>query len=316
MALRRRIHRWARRRQGPDQGLVELRPRRVYILPTRAGLMLGAVLFTMVVGALNYSNNMGFALAFLVTALAIVSIHHCQANLAGLRVQVEGATPAFVGDELACQVRLTNTAAGPRRLLALGPDDPDGPAIDLAPGESATVTLRLPALRRGRIGCPEIRISTTWPLGLFRAWAWVYPDLELLAWPRPATEAPGPRPLAAGPADGDGGSARGSDDFVGLRAFVPGEPPSRIAWKSLARSGDLLAKDYRGGAGQDLLDWDALTTADPELRLAQLARMAVDAAAAGRAFALRLPGCELPAATGTDHLHQCLRALALHDARA
>lgn len=313
MDLPRRLHRWARRRQGPDHGTVELASRRVYILPTRAGLMLGAVLFTMLVGALNYSNNMGFALAFALTALAIVSIHHCQANLAGLRVSVGGGAPVFAGDELACVVRLENPAAGPRRQLALGPDAPDGPALDLAPGAADSVALRLPAPRRGRIGCPEIRISTTWPLGLFRAWAWVYPDLELLAYPRPASTAPVMAAVPDSDPEGDGGTARGSDDFVGLRSFVPGESPARIAWKSLARSGELLAKDYRSGASDALLDWDALPIRDPELRLAQLARLALDAAAAGRRFALRLPGRELAAGSGSEHLHECLRALALHD---
>jgi len=89
------MRQWARRRQGPDGDFVELHPGRVYILPTRSGLVFGLVFFTMLLGALNYSNNMGFALAFVLTAVAVISIHHCQRNLAGLRLSVSGCAPVF-----------------------------------------------------------------------------------------------------------------------------------------------------------------------------------------------------------------------------
>ena len=95
--LQRYVQRWARRRQGPDGEFVELHQGRVYILPTRSGLVFGLVFFTMLLGALNYSNNMGFALAFLLTAVAVVSIHHCQRNLAGLRLSVSGCDPGLRG---------------------------------------------------------------------------------------------------------------------------------------------------------------------------------------------------------------------------
>ena len=84
------MQRWFRRRQGADGDSIELHQRRIYILPTRIGLGFGVVLFTMLLGALNYSNNMGFALAFLLTAVTVVSIHHCQRNLTGLRLTVDG----------------------------------------------------------------------------------------------------------------------------------------------------------------------------------------------------------------------------------
>ena len=98
--LSRFVQRWARRRQGLDGDCIALGHNRIYILPTRSGLVFGAVFFTMLLGALNYSNNMGFALAFLLTAVAVVSIHHCQRNLDGLRLTVSGCTPVFAGEPL------------------------------------------------------------------------------------------------------------------------------------------------------------------------------------------------------------------------
>jgi uncharacterized protein (DUF58 family) len=94
---------------------------------------------------------------------------------------------------------------------------------------------------------------------------------------------------------------------------VPGESLSRMAWKAWARTGQLLAKDYRSGAGSSWLDWNALPAGDPEERLSQLARLVIDAEAAGQLFGLRLPGVELPPMAGQDHVHRCLALLATYN---
>src|SRR5690606_37894803 len=84
-----------------------------------------------------------------------------------------------------------------------------------------------------------------------------------------------------------------------------------IAWKALARSGDLLAKDYRGGSSVTWLDWNAIPGRDPEHRLALLTRMVLTAEATGQSFGLRLPGVEITPAAGGEQKERCLRALAM-----
>jgi uncharacterized protein (DUF58 family) len=314
--LLRQVRRWARRRQGADGEFVELHQRRVYILPTRSGLVFGLVFFTMLLGALNYSNNMGFALAFVLTAVAVVSIHHCQRNLAGLRLSVSGCSPVFAGEPLECTLHVTNPGRAPRWQIAAGPAAERTPAVDLPPGASAALTLRLATDRRGRLRCPEIRVSTRHPLGLFESWALVYPERELLVYPRPAASASVRLPPAGADFENAGESVRGTDEFVGLRPPLAGESLSRIAWKAWARTGQLLAKDYRSGAGSAWLDWNALPATDPEERLSILTRLVIDAESAGQFFGLRLPGLEIQPMAGPDHFHRCLSVLATYDPAA
>jgi uncharacterized protein (DUF58 family) len=77
----------------------------------------------------------------------------------------------------------------------------------------------------------------------------------------------------------------------------------------------LLLKEFASGAEQPCrLDWDMLPDLDVEQRLAQLARWCLDAAAAGRSLALRLPGTDIPLGSGPAQLAACLEALALFDA--
>ena len=63
-AVTRRMRAWIRRRQGPDAGTVVLRRGRIYILPTQLGLAYAVMVFAMLVGGLNYNNNLGLALTF------------------------------------------------------------------------------------------------------------------------------------------------------------------------------------------------------------------------------------------------------------
>lgn len=311
--LKRQVRRWAKRRQGLDGEFVELHQRRVYILPTRSGLVFGLVFFTMLLGALNYSNNMGFALAFVLTAVAVVSIHHCQRNLAGLRLSVSGCMPVFAGEPMECTLHVTNPGRAPRWQIAAGPAAERTASVDLAAGGAAALTLRLPTEKRGRMGCPEIRVSTRHPLGLFESWAVLYPECELLVYPRPASSASVRLPPAGADFENAGESVRGTDEFVGLRPPLAGESLSRIAWKAWARTGQLLAKDYRSGAGSAWLDWNAIPGSDPEERLSLLTRLVIDADAAGQFFGLRLPGIELQPMAGSDHYHRCLAVLATYE---
>lgn len=314
--FRRRLQRWARKRQGPDGDFTELTQRRVYILPTRSGLLFGIVLFTMLLGALNYSNNMGFALAFLLTAVVIVSMHHCQRNLAGLRLSVSGCTPVFAGEPMECQVHIANPGRSPRWQVATGPSGEQATAADLPAGQAVSLPLRLDTRQRGRMACPGIRISTRHPLGLFEAWSWLHPDRELLVYPQPAPAGKPARPAAAAERDDAGDARHGSEEFAGLRRPLPGEPPARMAWKAWARTGQLLAKDFRSGGGALWLDWAAIAEPDAEARLSLLTRMLLDAETQGRGYGLRLPGCEIVPDAGPAHRHRCLAALATFDPRS
>ena len=55
--LRRRAATWVRRRQGEDQLPLTILTRRLYILPTRAGLAFALLLFVMLLAGINYSNS-------------------------------------------------------------------------------------------------------------------------------------------------------------------------------------------------------------------------------------------------------------------
>jgi len=303
---------WARRRQGEDAHAVLLRRRRIYILPTRFGLLFGAMAFAMLLGSLNYGASLGFTLTFLLTGLGLVVMHHCHNNLLGTEIKFVGAAPVFAGDRAEFKVAVSNAAATPRFEIELVHREHTAGPVDVAAGSTEVLRLGLPTERRGWVTLERFGVETRYPARLCRAWTWVYMDARCLVYPQPASSG---RPLPFGGEGGvNGPPVAGDDDFAGLRAAAPGDPLQRIAWKAYARSDVLLLKEFSSGTQEPcVLDWAMLPELDAESRLAQLTRWCLDADQAGRSVALRLPGIAIPLGTGPKHLAACLEALALFE---
>lgn len=302
---------WARRRQGPDTSPLVLHRRRVYILPSGLGLVFAMLLLGMLLGAMNYNNNLGFAVTFLLAGVALVSMYHCHRNLTGLAIRKGRCDPVFVGEQALPGVILENATNQPRLGLTLALDDLPQAQLDLLPGDNQQAFFRIPAQRRGRIGIRRFSVASTFPFGLFRVWTWVHMRLDCLVFPRPAERAP-PPPTALTDIGGAQLDRHGGDDFAGLRDYRAGDPPRHIAWKAFARGQELLVRQYAGtSVANHVFDLDQVPAAHLEERLSILCRWILDAHRAGEAYGLCMPGVQVLPAVGIAHLEHCLGQLAL-----
>ena len=290
---------------------VRLERRRLYILPSGAGLAFAALLFVMLVGGLNYGNSLALFLTFLLAAFALLVMQQCHRNLLGLVVVSVGARAVFARTAASIEVLLANAGEVARPRVAAALPERAAVTTDLAPHSEQRVALALPAARRGRLRITRLRLASDHPFGLFRAWTWVHTDIELIVYPRPAGSLPMPAQSGRKP----GTRARGgseADEWVGLRAFRDGDSPRQVDWKAYAREAPLLVKEYSPSGSQlRLFDFAQLADPDPEVRLSQLARWVVEAEAGGERYALALPGLRLAPDRGPAHRHRCLSALAL-----
>jgi uncharacterized protein (DUF58 family) len=305
---------WAERRQGRDGLAATLDKRRVYILPSRFGLAFAFTVFAMLLGALNYGSSLGFALTFLLAGLGIVVMRHCHNNLRGTRVRFLNAAPVFANEPAVFRFALSNDAPVARYdlMLRYGRDATD--TQDLPAHQSRTFSISVPTEGRGRLMLGRTMIMTRYPGNLFRAWSWLHMDASCIVYPTPASRGR-PLPSDIGGEGARGGSELGDADFVGLATAEPGVPPRRIAWKAYARNDELMVKQFSAGAQQArVLSWDALPGLDTEKRIAQLTRWCLDAAEQDLPIGLALPGQTIPVGRGRQHLHICLRALALFNA--
>lgn len=309
-----RLARWVRRRQGGDALPVRVHRRRLYILPTRAGAGFALLLFGMLLAGLNYANSLALFITFLLAGFALAAMYACHGNLLGVTVVGAQVEPAFAGEDARLAFVIDGGTAARHDLggdLRGADADRSNEPVQAAAGTHATLPLGLPGERRGVHAIDRVRLSSTWPFGLFRAWTWLHLPLERVVYPA----ARGKRPLAQAAGDarrktGDGPAA-GDDEWRGLRDYRDGDPPRRIAWKASARGAALLVGEY-AAAGDDRheFDYDSLAPLDREARLEQLCRWIVDAEQRGEPYALRLPGKPIATGNGAAHRHRCLAALA------
>lgn len=308
--LHQRIGNWALLRHGMDSDPTTVSGRRIYILPTRLGLMYAMAVCAMGIGAMNYANNLALGLAFVLGSLGFVAMHHCHRNLAGLRVAVASTAPVFAGQSAIFKLALENDSSLPRFEILAGETDT---AARLSGRGRVLLRLEKTSIRRGWLPLDRFELSTRYPFGLFRAWTVLHMDHRCLVYPRPSPPGDAPPPFET-----DIGSAQderaGEEDFAGFRSFQAGDSPRRIAWKAYARGEELLVKQYAGTAvTSHFFDWDGLPGLDAEARLSRLCRWVLEAHAAGRAYGLRLPGASIEPNLGPAHRERCLAALALFD---
>ena len=315
-SLRSRLH--ARlmaltRPREPEALPVEFDRRRVYLLPTRFGVLFANLLLVMLVGALNYNNNPALLLALLLAGAGMASLVASHLQLSGLRVQAIDAEPVAAGTPLHVRLHAQADPRRARRGLQVDDDRVDGlgpTALHLEHGHGEA-HLTVPTEHRGWMDLPRLRVSSIRPLGIARAWSYVWPETPLLGYPMPEPHGP---PLP--PGSGDRVQTRlhpSGDDVHHLRAYRVGDARRAIAWKPSARRDSLLVREYEQPLGADVaLDWHALAGLGQEARIARLARWVDEAERGGRRYRLSLPGqATVGPDHGAPHRHACLRALAL-----
>jgi uncharacterized protein (DUF58 family) len=312
-ALRAYLDRWLFQLGGATTTSVVLVQRRIFIVPSRHGLLFVGALGLMLSGAINYNLNLGFILTFLLAALGVNAILHTFRNLARLKISAGRVPPVFAGDTARFALVIDNPTTLERYSIGIAREGRELLYTDAPALQSTTVGVPVPAPRRGVLRPGRLKVFTQFPLGLCYAWAYAELDMQCVVYPRPEG---GRVPLPPASTDDATGVTHGAgqEDFAGLRPYHPGDSPRHVAWKAAARGGALLTKQFSGRAARELwLDWQSTAeTMGVEARLARLARWVVDAHAAGLSFGLRVPGTTLPPAPGDAQRERCLEALALY----
>ena len=294
---------------------VTLGLRNIYILPTGYGLLYLMVLGAMLIGSINYNNNLGFLLTFLLGSLGLTAMMHTYSMLYGLRLVSATAMPVFAGEPV--EVEITVDDIDRRRTdLRWYFKVEDRVRADFRPGKQTPVLVRPLTAHRGLFDPGWLRTGCEYPLGLFRAWARIDTGLRCLVYPRPVSA-----PISGGntlSVQGEGDIARtaGVDDFQGLSAYQPGDSPGRIHWQAYSRGRGLHTKTFSGQASAGLMfDIKDIKGNDTERKLSILCFHVIQAHHQRRSFGMKLAGLTIPACSGRVHRDRCLRALALYGNR-
>jgi len=296
---------------------------RLYIFPTQHGLVYACMLAVMLLGAVNYTNNMAYMLTFMLGSLFMVCMLHTYRNLRGLGIRTNDAKPVFAGEVAQFPLILDNRTGPRRNSISIHPwpklrreRKKQGKGIEqirLDARQLYREYLPFLAVSRGYLVPARLRIQSSWPLGLFRTWAYLDCKSTCIVYPKPFGN-PGLPGLTEDSSQEQAGEQPGAEDFTGFRHYHPGDSIRNIDWKALAREQGLLVKKFSGsGARRLILNWDQTAhLVDIESRLSQLALWLIRAEQGGVRYGLIMPGTQIDIDHGEVHQHKCLHILATY----
>ena len=303
-AFRRRIHAWRR------------------IQFTRAGLVFTLASFAVGFAAFNTGNNLLYLLFGAMLGLIVVSgwlSEQVIRDLAVLRRTPRGVT---VGNPLRIHYDVENRRKKiPSFALEIG--EANLPARGflpiIRPGSHASTRSETRFIQRGIMPLDAVTVSTSFPFGLFQKSRDIHLRGELVVWPRSDRRV---RPPAPGgdrnPRSGSlsVGSAGPRGEYRGLRSYRPGDDPRDIHWRTTARLGRPVVREYEQNETEAL--WLCLDTrGEPgdraEIAIEMVASLAAGAFREGRRFALVTPNLTVEPGLGPGQLERILSVLARVD---
>ncbi|PHR84008.1 MAG: hypothetical protein COA59_08650 [Colwellia sp.] len=289
------------------------KPLRWQLKITRFGLswLLTSIIFFIL--AANYSNNLLLFIALLLLAVLINVPWITWLNIRKLNIQTVDVKPIYAQQKGAINIQVVNTLAKFTPGVSVSikgyafNNTPETP-LPLSQYALNNTSVAINPLARGCFALNKIQLSCNYPLGLWqwhkrstsKARLWVYPAPQgKLALPKPKAKQ---------------GTylKREQGDFSHVRTYQRGDSLNHIAWKQMARTGEVMTKEFDGGEGlrQTVLSYQNIKHGDIESRLSQLCRWILDSHKKQLKYALELPNKTIAAGQGEAHKNLCLQALA------
>lgn len=295
----------------PLQVSTSLRQKNIYILPTRYGWLMLGILVLILIASTNYQNNMGFMAGFILLALGLLSVFYTFRNLKGLEVRCQKSRSVYATEYASLNIQLINNTQSQRCAIGVGLSKKTVNYVDVDAQSKSLANISLKTQRRGYLSVPRVVCSTIFPFGIFEAWSWVRSPYQILVYPKPI---PCPEPLVATNSGIDEGVARenGAEDFHNLRDYQAGDPIKQVMWKAYARERGLLSKEFEDYVGeQQMLSWESVAHYEKELAISYLTDAVLAAEKSQQVYGLQLPQESIAMGQGPEHLHKCLKSLAL-----
>jgi uncharacterized protein (DUF58 family) len=237
---------------------------------SRQGLYFLAVLFIVFGFALLGDVNLLVVLAGILLGVLWVNWRLVGKTLRGLQLRRRMPQSVGAGDPLLVALELTNTrrrgatwaVLAQERIQAesgSGRGKPLEPMVlfsDIPARGSRTATYRVRLTHRGRYRFAAPAISTGYPFGLFRRRMMVGADQALLVLPRPGRLMP--RWLERHHESFEGNRQREhrhgriSGEFYGVRPWQQGDSRRQIHWRSSARRGTLVVRQFEQHRNRDI----------------------------------------------------------------
>jgi uncharacterized protein (DUF58 family) len=282
--------------------------RRIFILPTKPGIFYAFVTLLMLIASLNFNNNLGLMMTFLLFGIAQVAMYKVFFNLKDLTIDHITTKPVFAGETAIFSLQLKSSEV--KFDICVHQENYKSILAELPIDSLEALEYKEHTDERGWLKIERLKISTSYPFGLFYAWIWTNLDASCLVYPK-IEKSPPPLPTHA-QGDGETFEIKPGEEFHGLKPFQSGDSMRLIAWKRTAQKDELISKEFQQIHGQKLLlDYSQIYLSDVEKKLSRLTAWCLIAYQQHIDYCLRLPDFDSGFSCTPNHHLACLKALAL-----
>ncbi|MGQ3887683.1 hypothetical protein ACQUW5_01470 [Legionella sp. CNM-1927-20] len=305
-----KIDKWfkARNQKGNPQ---EFGSKNIYIVPSAFGWAYAFVLITLFTAAINYQISLIFLMVFLLSLIGMGSAWEAHANLKGLALKLLAIDDTE--EESLARIHLSiQPNKKMRYCLSLQCRQQEPIAIEEAQLDAFKFILPLKTRQRGCFKLPSIKITSFYPLGLFKVWSYAYFDEQFYVYPKPVFPGFWPTPVSV--LDKNQVALAGDNEVYDLRQVEnPWAQPNLIAWKIVAKEQGWYIKTMDSTKGDYwLFQLQDLPAMDLEGKLRYLSYWLQAAEANNDLYSLKLGMLTTKFSHGKLHLQQCLRQLATY----
>ena len=295
----------------PASSTKTLDSKSIFIFPTRFGF---AYLFVMVLLFLlgtNYRNNVIILFAYLQASFFITAMMLSYYNMKGLVFICRSQPKSYAEQQGHVSVKLVSDRARHNIALAFA-DYKSVPVVHF--DQEIRVNVPYQVNKRGVHPLGRIKAASRFGFGLFTTWTWIDFGLQATVYPK-IKQLPQHYVMKDfNRSEQQQGehihSKPGIDEFAELKAYVQGEPLSRVSWKHLARGQGKLTKHYQDAISDDnWLSLEAIAGRNLEEKLSYLAYLVNQNHLQNIRFGLDLGKHKIEPEQGSAHSERCLTAL-------
>lgn len=208
-------------------------------------LYLVLILITFIAG-INYANNLILGFCFLLSAILLVSFYFGFAQLYQLQIEVILPEVGQVGRNCVLTLNLQQLQRRARYFYICYQDQHQTVYMDQ---DQQRIDLNFHPEQRGVFEFPQIKIYSTYPFGLVRAWTYLVIQPSIWIAPKSVdwlSESKQSKTLEQGQ----------FDEFKELKTYQQGDSLQSIAWKQVARGQGLYVKIFEAHADQQHIEID------------------------------------------------------------
>lgn len=288
---------------------------RIYLIPTRYGWMYGLGVFITVLAGVIYSNNLTYLLSFFLVALILIGMIQTHNNMKGLSIEriAIDILPENSRGRVKLWIQSQNFEGHNQILIESISRDKKSLSFTISQLSGKSLISEETSFQsgsRGKFKLGKLRMSTTFPFGLFYAWKSISLDQYYYTYPYPKNSKDLSHSIIYGETFENKIGLKG-DDYTQHKKYDKATSPRHIDWKAFAKRKVLLVKEFNDGERQAVLLDFKDTKGSFEDRLRQLSFWIDECESTKTSYLLKIGSFISGPSFGKSQREKCLKQLSV-----